>query len=252
MATRNGKIAQLPNDIREQLNLRLLEGETGRDLAAWLNALPAVQSVVASHFNGSEISEVNLTHWRQGGYLQWRMEREFFDSARALSDNDRHVVSAGFSAERLLSVLTLRFGQLLLCWDTPFEEGASETSAFSQTARKARVLQAMSRSILAIHRIQSRQRPAAAAQPLNSPAGHAPAEESAVAEPAPLPAPSNSATSRRTPSPMADLGLAMVDLPPFLAHGLTAMNPKILSGSIAPSNPRPKRSPSPAACADVV
>jgi hypothetical protein len=26
MATRNGKVASLPNDIREQLNLRLLEG----------------------------------------------------------------------------------------------------------------------------------------------------------------------------------------------------------------------------------
>src|SRR5580698_2225840 len=113
MPTRNGKIAHLPNDIREQLNLRLLEGETGRDLAAWLNALPEVQSVLASQFNGSDISEVNLTHWRQGGYLQWRMEREFFDSAHSLADSDRHAAGAGLSAERLLSILTLRFGQLL-------------------------------------------------------------------------------------------------------------------------------------------
>ena len=155
MPTRNGKIANLPNDIREQLNLRLLEGETGRELAAWLNALPEVQSVLASQFNGSPVSEVNLTHWRQGGYLQWLMEREFFDSARALADGDRHLTGASLSAERLLSILTLRFGQLLLYWDTEIAEGDSQSSAFSVTARKARILQGMSRSILAIHRIQS-------------------------------------------------------------------------------------------------
>ena len=41
MSARNGKIAHLPNHVREQLNLRLLDGETGRELAAWLNALPS-------------------------------------------------------------------------------------------------------------------------------------------------------------------------------------------------------------------
>ena len=103
MATRNGKIANLPNDIREQLNLRLLEGETGRELTAWLNALPAVQSILGSQFNGSPISEVNLTHWRQGGYLQWFTERECFDSARALADGDsdarRALECVAFDAE---------------------------------------------------------------------------------------------------------------------------------------------------------
>ena len=119
MATRNGKVANLPNDVREQLNLRLLEGETGepfgvgaggmsrkeaRELAAWLNALPEVQSILGSQFNGSPISEVNLTHWRQGGYLQWLTERECFDSARALADGDCDLASTGLSAERLLKI----------------------------------------------------------------------------------------------------------------------------------------------------
>jgi len=38
---RSLNIAHLPNDIHEQLNLRLLEGGTGKELAAWLNALPS-------------------------------------------------------------------------------------------------------------------------------------------------------------------------------------------------------------------
>jgi hypothetical protein len=169
MTTRNGKIAHLPNDIREQLNLRLLEGEIGRELTAWLNALPAVKSILASQFNGSDISEVNLTHWRQGGYLQWLTERECFDSARALGDGDCDLAKTGLSAERLLNILTLRYGQLLMRWDLPSDEGVSdgpigggaggmswkEASALSAMAKKARILQGISRSVLAIHRIQS-------------------------------------------------------------------------------------------------
>ena len=174
MATRNGKIAHLPNDIREQLNLRLLEGEISRELAAWLNALPAVQSVLASQFNGSPISEVNLTLWRQGGYLQWLTERECFDSARALADSDCNLSSTGFSAERLLNVLTVRFGQLLMRWDISPDEGVSEAGAFAQLARKARILQGISRSLLAIHRIQSQQSSPSHSLPKNNPLATAP------------------------------------------------------------------------------
>jgi hypothetical protein len=155
MATRNGKLANLPNDIREELNLRLLEGETGRELAAWLNALPEVQSILGSQFNGSAISEVNLTHWRQGGYLQWLTERECFDSARALAAGDSAFAETGLSAERLLNMLTLRFGQLLLRWDRSPDVGVSEAHAFDLMAKKARILQGISRSVLAIHRIQT-------------------------------------------------------------------------------------------------
>jgi hypothetical protein len=169
MATRNGKIANLPNDIREQLNLRLLEGENGRELVAWLNALPAVQSILGAQFNASPISEVNLTHWRQGGYLQWFTERECFDSARALAEGDGDLAQIGLSAERLLNVLTVRFGQLLMRWDL----FSDETSQFSEFAKKARILQGISRSLLAIHRIQSqssRQKSEPATTPANSPA----------------------------------------------------------------------------------
>ena len=154
MPTRNGKIAKLPNDIREQLNLRLLEGETGRELAAWLNALPAVQSVLGSQFNGSPISEVNLTLWRQGGYLQWLTERECFDSARALADGDCDLAKTGLSAERLLNVLTVRIGQLLMRWDFSPDGSVFDANAFSEVTKKARILQGISRSLLAIHRIQ--------------------------------------------------------------------------------------------------
>ena len=37
---RTGKIARLPDDIREQLNRRLNDGEKGKKLVMWLNSLP--------------------------------------------------------------------------------------------------------------------------------------------------------------------------------------------------------------------
>src|SRR6202012_2243761 len=144
-------------------------------------------------------------------------------SARALADGDRHLADAGLSAERLMSILTLRFGQLLLYWDTAFAEGESETSAFSETARKARILQGMSRSILAIHRLQSQRRPAVAVQPMTSSAGREQAQLSAATEQASMPNPSKPVAPGRTPSSKSESGMAMAmpDLPSLLAHGLT-------------------------------
>jgi hypothetical protein len=220
MATRNGKIANLPNDIREQLNLRLLEGESGRELAAWLNALPAVQSVLGSHFNASPISEVNLTLWRQGGYLQWLTERECFDSASALADEDGNLAETGLSVERLLNVLTVRFGELLMRWDFSPDETVSdaaeptgvgaggmsreEASPFSEVARKARILQGISRSLLAIHRIQS-QSPRQKSEPARS---------SAAASARPENPQPNPATAGKPPKPQLETQPKRAVLPP--------------------------------------
>jgi hypothetical protein len=231
MATRNGKITNLPNDIRELLNLRLLDGEPSRELAAWLNALPEVQSVLSSQFNDSPISEVNLTFWRQGGYLQWLTERECFDSARALADGDCDLAKTGLSAERLLNMLTLRFGQLLMRWDFSPDEGVSQTAAFSVTAKKARILQGISRSVLAIHRIQSRS-PDKKSQPSTTPAtsrsnseGHA-SPSPATAECVTLDTKeTRTATENPTPNPFR------------APHGPGDCHPRILSAPILRQNP---------------
>jgi hypothetical protein len=71
MITRNGKIARLPKNLRHQLNGRLEDGEPGKQLVEWLNALPEVQEVLQLRFAGRPISEQNLSEWKQGGYLEW-------------------------------------------------------------------------------------------------------------------------------------------------------------------------------------
>ncbi len=71
MKTRNGKIARLPKEIREQLNRRLENGWRGKKLVDWLNALPEIKEVLREEFHGRAISEQNLSQWREGGYADW-------------------------------------------------------------------------------------------------------------------------------------------------------------------------------------
>lgn len=85
MTTRNGKIARLSREIREQLNRRMQDGEQGSRLAAWLNGLPQVRAVVAAEFHGRPIREQNLSEWRKGGYRDWLAQKEALDAASRLS-----------------------------------------------------------------------------------------------------------------------------------------------------------------------
>jgi len=73
--TRTGKIARLPKTVREELNRRLDNGETGRSLTAWLNALPEVRAAMETHFAGTAIRAQNLSEWKKGGYQDWRHEQ---------------------------------------------------------------------------------------------------------------------------------------------------------------------------------
>ena len=85
--TRNGKIARLPRAIRQQLNRRLQDGEPGKKLVAWLNALPAVRAVVATEFGGKPIREQNLSEWKQGGYRDWIAQEEALVVAGRLGED---------------------------------------------------------------------------------------------------------------------------------------------------------------------
>jgi hypothetical protein len=84
--TRTGKIALLPNPIREQLNRRLHDGERGKSILAWLNSLPEVQAVLAASFGGRPVLPSNLTEWKQGGYLDWQVRQDALAMVANLKD----------------------------------------------------------------------------------------------------------------------------------------------------------------------
>lgn len=79
--TRNGKIARLPRAVRYELNRRLHDGEQGKKLVTWLNALPEVQAIAAVEFGGRAIRAQNLSEWKQGGYRDWLAQQEALEMA---------------------------------------------------------------------------------------------------------------------------------------------------------------------------
>ena len=54
------KISRLPQPIREEINRRLQNGEEGKQIAEWLNALPEVIAVLSAEFDGQPINDVLL------------------------------------------------------------------------------------------------------------------------------------------------------------------------------------------------
>ena len=101
--TRNGKIARLPHDVREQFNDRIFNGGCGRTLLAWINELAEVRAVLVAEFGGRPVNAPNLTAWRQGGYREWLMQRETQALAESLGRN-RAGEHRGFAEALTLSL----------------------------------------------------------------------------------------------------------------------------------------------------
>ena len=84
--TRKGKIARLPHTIRNELNRRLRDGQTGAVILAWLNELPEVKAIMAESFNGEPISDANLSGWRGGGYQDWLKREDRMEQIQFMSE----------------------------------------------------------------------------------------------------------------------------------------------------------------------
>ena len=116
---RNGKIARLPRELREQLNRRLQAGEQGGPLLAWLNALPEVSAVLGREFGGVAISKQNLSEWRAGGFAEWQARQETLAQARELAADAGEITAAteGRLADHLATVLAVRYAGALQGWN---------------------------------------------------------------------------------------------------------------------------------------
>ncbi len=114
--TPTGKIARLPLVIREQLNSRLFDGESGRDALAWLNSLPEVINYLKANYDGTPISDSNLSAWKIGGYESWIRQQEIRTWVQRLSEESadfKHDVKAATPAELLAIPVAHTLGRLL-------------------------------------------------------------------------------------------------------------------------------------------
>ncbi len=109
--TRKGKKARLPHAVREQINTRLHNGEEGKKLVVWLNALPEVQAVVNAEFGGKPIRAQNLSEWKQGGYRDWLAQQEAIAVAGRLKSETAELTKEGETSltETIALWLSARF-----------------------------------------------------------------------------------------------------------------------------------------------
>ena len=144
---RNGKIARLPHNIREELNLRLQDNEPGDKLLEWLNGQEAVRSVLAEQFEGKAITKQNLSEWRTGGFAAWVLGQEVVYEAQDMDEGARRLDAVTDSSlpDRLATVLAGRYASLLAHWDGEI------TEAFT---KKLRGLSSLCRDICAQRRCQ--------------------------------------------------------------------------------------------------
>lgn len=116
---RNGKIARLPRDVRNELNRRLQDGEPGGPLLAWLNGLPQVEHVLARDFGGCGISKQNLSEWRAGGFAEWQAQQELLSQTRELAADATELAAAtdGRLTDHLAMVLAARYAAMFVGWN---------------------------------------------------------------------------------------------------------------------------------------
>jgi hypothetical protein len=131
--TRTGKIAKLPPALREELNARLTEGEDTEAILAWLNGHPDVQAHLQAHHEGSPITAVNLSRWRQGGFAGWAENAKMQESLEAmtqacseLKDSDRRDL-----VRRIGTVLMSRLVSQMQAFDA-MPEGIDKAKFWSE------------------------------------------------------------------------------------------------------------------------
>jgi hypothetical protein len=90
-----GKIARLPADLREQLNQRILNGQKGSEILAWLNELTPVKEILAAHFHGRPIQSQNFSNWRADGYQRWLRQKQNVGSVKDVRQFAADIIQAG-------------------------------------------------------------------------------------------------------------------------------------------------------------
>lgn len=89
-----GKLQTAPLAIREEVCQRLLNGEGGPQILPWLEGNAQMQAHLAARFAGAQVSDKNLTDFRQGYYTKWLSRRAATERQMALNEYSMQVISA--------------------------------------------------------------------------------------------------------------------------------------------------------------
>ncbi|MGC3991613.1 MAG: hypothetical protein QM796_18380 [Chthoniobacteraceae bacterium] len=150
---RNGKIARLSPDLREQVNQRLNDGQAGTEIAAWLNTLPEVEAVLKLHFNGAKVDKYNLSHWRKGGYLEWQKRQGRLENLKMLSG---YCLQLGREGEAVVEgAAAIAGGKILAALEQIAEEPGAGGEAEREGTAEGRLI-GLSNAIAKLHDANSK------------------------------------------------------------------------------------------------
>ena len=85
---RNGKVARLSYEVREEINQRLRDNQNGATILRWINEKCRLRGAAA-------ITDNNLSQWRSGGFVEWMEKQEKVEKTRSLAEYCRRVADAG-------------------------------------------------------------------------------------------------------------------------------------------------------------
>ena len=134
----SAKISTLPREIRDQLNRRIDDGQNSAIILPWLNALPAVQEILAAEFDSKPVSRQNLADWRKGGFRDWVDRRDILELARLIASDNADLAKAapqGTATSR--SPVENKCAERLNTFDAASSSNDSETSESSDASESA-------------------------------------------------------------------------------------------------------------------
>jgi hypothetical protein len=99
-----GKVAHLPGDIREELNQRIYDGQTGPQLVKWLKTLKCDGDPAA-------INEANLSEWKKRKYQEWLQDQKQMDRIKQRAELSMRMAKAS-GGSLPMSMVTRLAGQI--------------------------------------------------------------------------------------------------------------------------------------------
>ena len=125
---RRGKVARLPREIREKLNVRLANGQPARRILRWLHGQQEVKKILAREFEGAALTPQNLSEWRKGGFREWQDQQEAVGRVKDVLEDAKELRQAadGELSDHLGTVLAARYAVELSGWNGEVSEEMKE------------------------------------------------------------------------------------------------------------------------------
>src|SRR5262245_28936377 len=102
------KIGQCPRHIREELNCRMDQAQSGKRILQWLNSLPEVKAILAEKFEGKPVNKQNLSDWKQTGFRNWQLLRSALNFSQETLPDDLDQTMLEKMSAKLIRYLQLR------------------------------------------------------------------------------------------------------------------------------------------------